>query len=145
MRLLIIGVLIIQIIISGCHNHDHPHDPENPADAHLRAYLRLKKKSPESALIELTKHANAAFMEHPKAGEWAQLAFRMDRAEESSLPDMLHLRQLYLEMARDNEAPIEYIQILENQILFWEEMKKELKAEGRDPNTFYIKFSLKRK
>lgn len=96
--------LFVWVLVLGCH-HD---DPEHPATTHLRNYLRLKKKSPDSALVELIQHAKIAFQEHPKAAEWAQLVARLDGAGRASLPDRLRLRRLELEMARENDVPAEY-------------------------------------
>lgn len=134
-------LIIVILVIGSCHHHDHP--PENPATTHLKNYLRLKKKSPDSALVELTQHAHLAFQAHPKAVEWAQLIARIDRAERASLPDILRLRRIELEMARDKNFPTKHLYMLEEQVLFWEEMKKELNAEGTDPHTFFTAFRLK--
>lgn len=138
--LLIAKLLVVLIMAIGCHHHDHP--PEHPATTHLKNYLRLKKKSPDSALVELTQHAHLAFQSHPKAVEWAQLAARLDRAGRASLPDRLWLSRLELEMARDNHVPAEYLNSLEEKVLVWEEVEKELNAEGTDLNTFFTAFRL---
>ena len=141
MKLALMSLLVIGILAWGCREHPQ----ETPADAHLRNYLRLKKENPESALVELTKHANLAFKGHPKATEWARLASRMDRAEGVSLPDMLSLNRLFLEMANDNSAGVEQIHAIEDEIRLWEELAKELEAEGTDPTTFFVGFRLKLK
>lgn len=138
--LLIVKLLVVLIMAIGCHHHDHP--PEHPATTHLKNYLRLKKKSPDSALVELTQHAHLAFQAHPKAVEWAQLVARIDRAGRASLPDILRLRRIELEMARDKNFPTERLYMLEETVFFWEEMEKELNAEGTDPNTFFTAFRL---
>ena len=138
--LLIVKLLVVLIMAIGCHHHDHP--PEHPATTHLKNYLRLKKKSPDSALVELTQHAHLAFQAHPKAVEWAQLVARIDRAGRASLPDILRLRRIELEMARDKNFPTERLYMLEETVFFWEEIEKELNAEGTDPNTFVTAFRL---
>lgn len=138
---LIILILAMGIHISSCHRHDHSHD--TPATTHLKNYQRLKKKNPDAALLELIQHAKLAFMEHPKAVEWAHIASRVDRVGKASLPDMMQLSRLNLEMAQDNNAPEQHLELLESKLLVWEEIEKELIAEGQDPHTFLIKFRLK--
>ena len=130
--------LFVWVLVLGCH-HD---DPEHPATTHLRNYLQLKKKSPDSALVELIQHAKIAFQEHPQAAEWAQLVARLDGAGRASLPDRLRLRRLELEMARENDVPAEYLESLEEDVLVLEEVEKELNAEGTDPHTFFVAFRL---
>lgn len=76
-------MIVIGIFICSC--HDHPHRIETQADSHLQTYLKFKKKSPASALIELKVHADLTFKGHPKANEWAELAARLDRAGKASL------------------------------------------------------------
>ena len=137
----ILGFLSIVMMIGGCHSHDH--SKEDPATTHLKNYLRLKKKNPDSALVELRQHAKLAFNSHPKAPEWAQIASRLDRAEKASLPDMLQLSRLNLEIARDNNVSAEYLEILESKVLVWEEIENELNTEGRDPKLFFIEFRFK--
>ena len=139
-KLLIVTLLVGLVMGIGCHPHDHP--PEHPATTHLKNYLRLKKKSPDSALVELTQHAHLAFQAHPKAVEWAQLVARLDRAGRASLPDILRLRRIELEMARDKNFPTEQLYMLEETVFFWEEMEKELNEEGADLNTFFTGFGL---
>ena len=129
------------LLFSGC--HDHPHPNETQEEPHLQAYLKLKKKSPDSALIELKAHANITFKAHPLSTDWAELAARLDRAGKASLLDMQRLSQLVLEMARDNKASTAYIHELEDNALLWNELEKELKTEGTDPTTFFIKFTLR--
>ena len=90
------------LFFSGC--HEHPHQNETRDEPHLQAYLKLKKKSPDSALIELKAHANITFKAHPRANDWAELAARLDRAGKASLPDMQRLSQLVLEMARKQQG-----------------------------------------
>lgn len=138
MQKLIATFLFVWVIVLGCH-HD---DPEHPATTHLRNYLRLKKKSPDSALVGLIQHAKFAFQEHPKAAEWAQFVARLDGDGRASLPDRLRLSRLELEMARDNNVPAEYLKSLEEKVLVLEEVEKELNAEGTDPHTFFIAFRL---
>lgn len=133
-------MLVIAIVVSGC--HDHPHRNETQTEPHLQAYLKLKKKSPDSALIELKTHANLTFDAHPKANEWAELAARLDRAEKASLPDIQRLGEIVIMMAKDNQKDMAHIQELEDNLLLWTELEKELKAEGTDMTTFYIRFRL---
>ena len=140
MQFVLIGLLAFGICIGGCHNH--PHLSEDAATRHLLQYFKLKKKNPDSALIELKAHANLAFNAHPKANEWAVL---VARAKEASLPDMLRLSRLDLEIARNNKAENGDIRELEDDLLLWEEVKKELKAESIDPNTFFTAFELEYK
>lgn len=145
MQFVLISLLTIGLLLSGCHDSPHPHENETPANAHFKRYLKMRKKNPDSALIELTQHAKFAFKAHPKSSEWAQLASRLDRAGVASLSDMLLFNQILLEMAKDNNVRTEYLHTLEDEVALWTEMAKELKAEGTDPNTFSIKFGLKRK
>ena len=133
-------ILVIEIVVSGC--HDHPHRNETRTEPHLQAYLKLKKKSPDSALIELKAHANLTFEAHPKANEWAELAARLDRAEKASLPDIQRLSEISVVIAKDNQKDMADIQELEDSLLLWTELEKELKAEGTDMTTFYIRFQL---
>ena len=60
---------LICVIVLGCHDHSH----DDPARMHLRNYMKLKKKNPDSALIELTQHAKITFQNHEKSVEWAHL------------------------------------------------------------------------
>lgn len=141
MRLALMSLLVMGILAGGCYDRSQ----ETPADVHLKNYLKLRKKNPESALLELMKHANIAFKGHPRASEWARLAARMDRAEGGSLPDMLSLNRLFLDMANDNSAAVEQIRDMEDEVRLWEELARELEAEGTDPDTFFIGFRLKLK
>ena len=129
------------LFFGGC--HEYPHQNETRDEPHLQAYLKLKKKSPDSALIELKAHANITFKAHPRANDWAELAARLDRAGKASLPDMQRLSQLVLEMARDNETSTAHIHELEDNALLWNELEKELKTEETGPTTFFIKFTLR--
>lgn len=133
-------ILIIGIVISGC--HDHPHKNERQPEPHLQAYLKFKKKSPDTALVELKAHAHLTFKAHPKANEWAELAARLDRAERASLPDMQRISEILIVMAKDNQKDMAYIQELEANLLLWTELEKELETEGIDPTTYYIRFHL---
>lgn len=143
MKFVLIGLLTFGICIGGCHNHPHP--SEDAATQHLLQYFKLKEKNPDSALIELKAHANIAFNAHPKANEWAELVARLDRAKEASLPDILRLSRLDLEIARNNKAENGNIHELEDDLLLWEEVEKELKTESIDPNTFFSAFELEYK
>lgn len=140
MRYIFISLLAIGIFISGCHNHPHPHVTHT--EPHLQQYLKLKKKSPDSALVELKAHANLTFKSHSKANEWAELAARLDRAEKASLPDLRRLSDLVLEMARDNQAETTYLHELEDGALLWIQLEKELEAEGADLDTYFVGFRL---
>lgn len=140
MRFVLILLSVLCPFFTGC--HDHPHKIETQDEPHLQAYLKLKKKSPDSALIELKAHANITFKGHPKANEWAELTARLDRAGKASLHDMQRLSHIVLEMARDNQVSTEHIHELEDNALLWSELEKELKIEGKDPATFSIDFTL---
>lgn len=141
MRFVLILLWVFCLFFSGC--HDHPHQNETQDEPHLRAYLKLKKESPDSALIELKAHANITFKAHPRANDWAELTARLDRAGKASLRDMKNLSHIVLEMARDNKSTTAYIHKLEDNALLWDELEKELKTEGTAPNTFYIDFTLR--
>lgn len=108
-------MLVIAVVVSGC--HDHPYRNETQTEPHLRAYLKLKKKSPDSALIELKAHAHLTFKAHPKANEWAELAARLDRSEKASLPDIQRLSEILVVMAKNNQKDMAYIQELEDSLL----------------------------
>ena len=140
MRFVLIISWVLCLFFNGCHNHRHPHKTQD--EPHLQAYLKLKKKSPDSALIELKAHANLTFKAHSKAHEWAELAARLDRAEKASLPDMRRLSDLVLEMARDNQAETAYLHELEDNALLWIQLEKELEVEGTDLDTFFVSFRL---
>lgn len=143
MQSVLIVLLTFGICVGGCHNDPHP--PENAATRHLLQYFKLKDKNPDFALIELKAHANIAFKAHPKANEWAELVARLDRAKEASLPDMLRLSRLDLEIAKNNKAENGNIHELEDNLLLWEEVERELKAENIDPNVFFNAFELEYK
>lgn len=145
MKFAIIVLLTLGFCLSGCHTHDHPHNTETPADAHLLEYLKFKEMNPDTALIELKAHAQIAFKMHRRAEEWAELAARLDRAEKTSLRDMRRLNTLVIEIETDNNASAEKIEQLTKNMVVWDEMEKELKAQGIDPNNYYIPFSLQRK
>lgn len=132
--------LLIAVFIGGCHDHPHPH--ETDVGPHLQQYLKLKTQNPDSALIELKAHAQITFKAHPKANEWAEFAARLDRAEKASLDDIRNFSHIALEIAKDNKSENDYIQELEDNILLWDELEKELEAEGRDPAAYYIPFRL---
>ena len=136
---LISSFLTIGILLGGC--QASPQDKKN-ASVHLKQYLQMKQQQPDAALVELKAHANIAFKSHPKANEWAVLAFRLDRSGKAPLPDMRRLNNIVLEMARDNQMDTAYIHKWEDNVHLLNELEKELKSEGTDPNTFYINFTL---
>ena len=145
MRLITTFLSTIALFLTCCHGHDHPNDQHSLADTHFLNYQKLKIDNPDTALVELKAHAKIVFKAHPKSVEWAEVASRLDRAGKSSLPDMQFFNQIVLDIEMGNNASPDKIQKLQDDLDTWKEIERELKDDGIDPTTYFLKFRLARK
>ena len=109
---------------------------------HLKAYLRLKARSPNAAYAELKKAAYFAWLGHPRSEEWARLMFRLDSARKASISERIHLAELEVEMAADRSPIKKYVTYLEGQLGILEAEKKAAVALGQDPDDVFTKYSI---
>lgn len=79
---------------------------------------------------------------HPLATEAATLAVKMDLAGQTNIPEVLKKYNLELQIAKDNAVIQDWIDEIEEKILFWSELSEELEAEGHDPAEFIIQFEI---
>ena len=109
---------------------------------HLKAYLRLKARSPDAAYAELEKAAYLSWWEHPRYEEWARLMFRLDSAGKASISDRIRLLELEVEMAADRSPSKKYVTYLEGQLGILEAEKKAAVALEQDPDKVFTKYSI---
>ena len=109
---------------------------------HLKAYLRLKARSPNAAYAELEKAAYFAWLGHPRYEEWARLMFRLDNAGKASISERIRLLELEVEMAADRSPYKEYVIYLEGQLGIWEAEKRAAVALEQDPDKVFTKYSI---
>ena len=113
-----------------------------PVIEHLKAYLRLKARSPNAAYAELEKAAYFSWWGHPHYEEWARLMFRLDNAGKASISEKIRLLELEVEMARDRSPSEKYVIYLEGQLGILEAEKKAAVALGQDPDNVFTKYSI---
>ena len=109
---------------------------------HMKAYLRLKARSPNAAYAELEEAAYFAWLGHPRYEEWAKLMFRLDSAGKASISERIRLLELEVEMAADRSPYKEYVIYLEGQLGIWEAEKKAAVALEQDPDKVFTKYSI---
>ena len=109
---------------------------------HLKAYLRLKARSPNAAYAELEKAAYLSWWGHPHYEEWTKLMFRLDVAGKASISERIRLLELEVEMAADRSPSEKYVIYLEGQLGILEAEKKAAVALGQDPDKVFTKYSI---
>ena len=77
---------------------------------HLNEYLKLKETDPDAAFEALKTAASVLHDNHPKSDEYAKLLFDMDTAGVATLPQILAIDEIFLEIAIDNRYGHELIQ-----------------------------------
>ena len=83
---------------------------------------------------------------HPLAEKIARISVQMDMAGETTIPDMLQLLHLKLEMVKDLTLTTkEHIAELEAEIRFWNELGEELVANGSKVTDCKIEYQIAEK
>lgn len=103
---------------------------------HLNKYIELKETDPDAALEALKTAASVLHDNHPKSDEYAKLLFDMDTAGVATLPQILAIDEVLLEIAIDNRYGQELIQHQKEAIQETKDRIKELKRDGIDPDEF---------
>ncbi len=103
---------------------------------HLNKYLELKETDPDVAFEALKVAASVLHDNHPKSDEYAKLLFDMDTAGVATLPQVLAIDEIFLEIAIDNRYGHELIQHQKEAIKETKERIDELKKDGIDPDEF---------
>ena len=75
---------------------------EGASREHLNKYVELKETDPDAALEALKTAASVLHDNHPKSEEYAKLLFDMDTAGVATLPQILAIDEVLLEIAIDN-------------------------------------------
>ena len=145
MKKILLGVILLLLLSFSTliyfHFHHHARVYHRPHSyKHLAKYKHLKDSNPDSALNSLTKYAKHIFQGQKNYAEWAQLVAKMDRGEKALLTDMLVLQRLQLEIEIDIGYSQEWMNITKQDIDSTERFIEELKAEGKDPNTYRVPF-----
>ena len=109
--------------------------------AHKR-YIKLRDKYPNAALNAYIEYSNWFNYGHPLVTKTAKLSVKMDLAGEGNVPDMIELLTLELQIAKDNKSTKTHFDELEEGILFWTELAKDLESHGEDPAEFMIEFEI---
>ena len=108
---------------------------------HLNTYTELKETDPAAALEALKTAASVLHDNHPKSDEYAKRLFDMDTAGVATLPQLLALEEVLLEISIDNNYGQELIQHQKESIQETKERIKELKKDGIDPDEFTERFT----
>ena len=103
---------------------------------HLNKYIELKETDPDAALEALKTATSVLHDNHPKSDEYAKLLFNMDTAGVATLPQILAIDEIFLEIAIDNRYGQEIIQHQKEAIEETKEQIDELKKDGIDPDEF---------
>ena len=103
---------------------------------HLNKYIELKESDPDAALEALIIAASILHDDHPKSEEYAKRLFDLDIAGVATLPQMLALDEIILEIAIDNRYGQELIQHQKEVIEETKEEIKSLEKDGIDPDEF---------
>ena len=103
---------------------------------HVNKYFELKETDPDAAFEALKTSASVLHDNHPKSDEFAKLLFDMDTAGVATLPQILAIDEILLEIAIDNDYGQELIQHQKEAIQETKERIKELKKDGIDPDEF---------
>jgi hypothetical protein len=107
-----------------------------------KRYIKLRDKYPDAALKAYIEYRNWMHHGHPLATEVAKMSAKMDMAGKTHIPEMLKFLNLELEMANDLQSSEKHIEELEENILFWTELAKDLKIDGEDPADFEIQYEI---
>ena len=108
---------------------------------HLNKYLELKETDPDAALEALKTAASVLHDNHPKSDEYAKRLFDMGTAGVATLPKILTLDEILLEIAIDNHYGQELIQHQKEAVQEMKERIQELKRDGIDPDEFTVPFN----
>ena len=103
---------------------------------HLNQYIELKESDPDAALEALITAASILHDDHPKSEEYAKRLFDLDIAGVATLPQILALDEIILEIAIDNRYGQEFIQHQKEVIEETKEEIKSLEKDGIDPDEF---------
>ena len=103
---------------------------------HLNKYLELKETDPDAALEALKTASSVLHDNHPKSEEYAKLLFDMDTAGVATLPQILAIDEILLEIAIDNDYGQELIQHQKEAVQETKERIKELERDGIDLDEF---------
>ena len=103
---------------------------------HLNKYLELKETDPDAAFEALKVAASVLHDNHPKSDAYAKLLFDMDTAGVATLPQILAIDEILLEIAIDNRYGQELIQHQKEAIQETKEQIEELKKDGIDLDEF---------
>lgn len=108
---------------------------------YLNTYIELKETDPAAALEALKTAASVLHDNHPKSDEYAKHLFDLDTAGVATLPQILALEEIHLEISIDNNYGQEIIQHQKESIQETKERIKELKRDGIDPDEFTEQFT----
>ena len=108
---------------------------------HLNKYPELKETDPDAAFEVLKTATSILHDNHPKSDEYAKLLFDRDIAGVATLPQILAMEEIFLEIAMDNRYGQELIQHQKEAIQETKERIKELKRNGIDPDEFTQPFT----
>ena len=103
---------------------------------HLNKYLELKETDPDAAFEALKTATSVLHDNHPKSDEYAKLLFDMDTAGVATLPQILAMDEILLEIAIDKQYGNELIQHQKEAVQETKERIDELKNDGIDPDEF---------
>ena len=103
---------------------------------HLNKYLELKETDPDAAFEALKVAASVLHDNHPKSAAYARLLFDMDTTGVATLPQILAIDEILLEIAIDKHYGQELIQHQKEAIKETKERIDELKKNGIDPDEF---------
>ncbi len=108
-----------------------------------KKYIKLRETRPNEALKAYIEYYNWMYYGHPLAEKIARISARMDMAGETTIPDMLQLLNLKLEMIKDLKLTTKaHIAELEADIRFWNELGAELVANGRELTDCKIEYEI---
>ena len=107
-----------------------------------KRYFLTKRTRPKVALQFYTQYVKWIYKGHELSEEYAKIVVKMDMAGKCNLTDTLTMLTLDLRMVKDNGGSAKHIKNLEDDILFWNELSKDIEADGDDPADFVIEFSI---
>ena len=103
---------------------------------HLNKYLEFKETDPDAAFEALKIATSVLHDNHPKSDEYAKLLFDMDTAGVATLPQILAIDEILLQIAIDKQYGTELIQHQKEAVQETKERIDELKRDGIDPDEF---------
>ena len=112
------------------------------AAGYAKVYDSLKGEDLDAAYLALEKSALFEWWGHPLYEEWAQLAFRFDSAGQATLPEMMRLHEIELEMAKALRPYKEQVPEFEEQFMKTKRYHDAIVAQGKDPAEVWIGFSI---